>query len=106
MLLLTNNLNLKRYVLYETKELLTITKMYIIVINILIFIDSIAIIITIIIVIIIVIIIAIIISTIGIIIISIVICNMVVKNIIFSFQNQSSRGVFKIYSKLKSSNKR
>ena len=34
MLLLTNKLNLKRYVLYDTKELLTITKMYISVINI------------------------------------------------------------------------
>ena len=34
MLLLTNQLNLKRYVLYDTKELLTITKMYISVINI------------------------------------------------------------------------
>ena len=34
MLLLTNKLNLKRYVLYDTKELLTITKMYISVINV------------------------------------------------------------------------
>ena len=34
MLLLTNKLNLKRYVLYDTKEFLTITKMYISVINI------------------------------------------------------------------------
>ena len=44
MLLLTDKLNLKCYVLYETKkELLTTTKMYIAIINILIFIISIAI---------------------------------------------------------------
>ena len=35
MLLLTDKLNFKCYVLYETKELLTITNMYIIIINIL-----------------------------------------------------------------------
>ena len=55
MLLLTNKLNLKCYVLYETKELLilTTTKIYITIINILIFIVSIVIVIFIIIIIII-----------------------------------------------------
>ena len=43
MLLLTGKLNLKCYVLEETKELLSIIKMYITIINILIFIISIAI---------------------------------------------------------------
>ena len=43
MLLLTDKLKLKCYVLYETKELLTITKMHITIINILTFIISIAI---------------------------------------------------------------
>ena len=40
MLLLTDKLNLKCYILYETKELLTITKLYITFINILMFIIS------------------------------------------------------------------
>ena len=40
MLLLTDKLNLKYYVLYETKELLAIAKMYITIINILMFIVS------------------------------------------------------------------
>ena len=47
MLLLTDKLNLKCYVLYETKELLTITKICITIINILIFIISIVIVIVI-----------------------------------------------------------
>ena len=51
MLLLTNKLILKCYVLYETKELLTITKMFITVVNILNVIISIAIVIVIIIII-------------------------------------------------------
>ena len=51
--LLTDKLNLKCYVLYETKELLTIAKIYITIINILIFIFSIVIVIIIIIIIII-----------------------------------------------------
>ena len=51
MLLLTNKLILKCYVLYETKELLTITKMFITIINILIVIISIPIVIVIIIII-------------------------------------------------------
>ena len=51
MLLLTNKLILKCYVLYETKELLTITKMFITIINILNFIISIALVIVIIIII-------------------------------------------------------
>ena len=53
MLLLTAKLNLKCYVLYETKELLTITNMYITMINILMFTISVAIVIIIIIIIII-----------------------------------------------------
>ena len=53
MLLLTDKLNLKCYVLYETKKLLTITKIYITIINIYMFIISIAIVIIIIIIIII-----------------------------------------------------
>ena len=40
---LTNKLNLKCYVLYQTKELLTITKMHITIVIILMFITSIAI---------------------------------------------------------------
>ena len=58
MTLLTDKLNLKCYVLYETKELLTITKIYITIINILVFIVSIVIVIIIIIITIITIIIA------------------------------------------------
>ena len=58
MTLLTDKLNLKCYVLCETKELLTITKIYITIINILIFIVSIVIVIIIIIITIITIIIA------------------------------------------------
>ena len=42
MLLLTEKLNLKCYILYETKELLTITKLYITFINTFMFIISIA----------------------------------------------------------------
>ena len=57
MLLLINKLNLQCYVLYETKELLTTTKMDITIINILMFITSIVIVIIIIILIIIIIII-------------------------------------------------
>ena len=53
MLLLTDKLNLKCYVLHETKELLIITKMYIIIINTLMLITSITIVIVIIIIIII-----------------------------------------------------
>ena len=53
MSLLTDKLNLKCYVLYQTKELLTIAKIYITIINILIFIVSIVIVIIIIIIIII-----------------------------------------------------
>ena len=49
MSLLTDKLNLKSYVLYETQELLTITKIYITIVNILIFIVSFVIVITIII---------------------------------------------------------
>ena len=49
MSLLTDKLNLKCYVVYETKELLTITKIYITIISILIFIVSIIIVIIIII---------------------------------------------------------
>ena len=64
---LTEKLNLKCYVLYETKEILTITKTYITIINSLIFIFSIAIV-TIIIIIIIIIIITITVITISIII--------------------------------------
>ena len=45
MSLLTDKLNPKCYVLYETKELLTVTKIYITIINILIFIVSIVIVI-------------------------------------------------------------
>ena len=52
---LTDKLNLKCYVLYETKEILTITKTYITIINSLIFIFSIAIVTIIIIIIIIII---------------------------------------------------
>ena len=48
-----DKLNLKCYILHETKELLTITKMYITVLNTLMFIISIAIVITTIIIIII-----------------------------------------------------
>ena len=48
-----DKLNLKCYILYETKELLTITKMYITVLNTFMFIISIAIVITTIIIIII-----------------------------------------------------
>ena len=48
MLLLTKKLNLRFYILHETKELLTITKMYITIINILIFVISIVIVIIII----------------------------------------------------------
>ena len=73
MLLLTNKLNLKRYVLYDTKELLTITKMYISVINI--FIVNITNIIVIIIIIIIIISI----------IIALIICIKIVENI-FTFK--------------------
>ena len=51
MSLLTDKLNLKCYVVYETKELLTITKIYITIISILIFIVSIIIVIIIIIII-------------------------------------------------------
>ena len=58
MTLLTDKLNLKCYVLCETKELLTITKIYITIINTLIFIVSIVIVIIIIIITIITIIIA------------------------------------------------
>ena len=47
MLLLPDKLNRKCYVLYETKELLTITKIYITIINILIFIFTIVIVIVI-----------------------------------------------------------
>ena len=72
MLLLTNKLNLKRYVLYDTKELLTITKMYISVINI--FIVNIT---NIIVIIIIIIIISIIIA--------LIICIKIVENI-FTFK--------------------
>ena len=56
MLFLTEKLNFTSYVLYETKELLTITKMYITIIDTLIFIISIATVITIIIIVIIIII--------------------------------------------------
>ena len=42
---LTGKLNLKCYLLYQTKELLTITKIYITIVNILIFIVSIVIVI-------------------------------------------------------------
>ena len=49
MSLLTDKLNLKCYVVYETKELLTITKIYITIISILIFIVSIIIVVIIII---------------------------------------------------------
>ena len=73
MLLLTNKLNLKRYVLNDTKELLTITKMYISVINI--FIVNITNIIVIIIIIIIIISI----------IIALIICIKIVENI-FTFK--------------------
>ena len=53
MLLLTDQLNLKCYLLYETKESLTITKMYFFIINILMLFTSIVIVIIIIIIIII-----------------------------------------------------
>ena len=53
MSLLPDKLNLKCYVLYETKKLLTITKNYIVIINVLIFIVSIVIVIIIIIIIVI-----------------------------------------------------
>ena len=65
MLLLINKLNLQCYVLYETKELLTTTKMDITIINILMFITSIVIVIIIIITIIIIIIITIVVITIS-----------------------------------------
>ena len=81
-LLLTDKLNLKCYVLYETKELLTITKMYITIINTLTLIISIAIVIAIIVIIIIIIIIIIIVIIIIIIIISIIIITITVITII------------------------
>ena len=49
MLLPTDKLNVKCYVLYETKELLTVTKMYITIISVLMFIISIVIVLIIII---------------------------------------------------------
>ena len=84
-LLLTEKLNLKFYVLYEAKELLTIPKMYITYITILIFIISIVI--------------AIIINiiTISITILFIAIDIMIVKDIIFTFQKQLSEGVPKYF---------
>ena len=85
MLLLTSKLNLKSYVFYETKGLLTITKMYISIIIIFIFIINVNIIniinIAEIIVIIIIIIIFIIIAF-------IIICIRAVENNIFTFQKQ------------------
>ena len=92
MLLLTNKLNLKHYALYETKGLLTITKMFITIIYILIVIISmvtaIAIIMTIIN-------ITNTIITISIIIALIIIYLMFVKNINFTFQKQLSGRVSK-----------
>ena len=89
MLLLINWLNLNCYVLRETNELLSIKKRYItvVVMYILIF--------TIIIISFVISIVTITIITIGIILASTVANVMVVKNIIFTFQKQSLRGVLK-----------